>query len=99
MDAKAPRLVAGRGHDAPPFGPAAHDQRDARVFGMVQEMHVDEEGVHVQVQDGPLPGNLIGVLHVNRILVVPALTLADCPRKFDRTPLSDRASALSGEVG
>lgn len=79
MDAELAGFIAGRGDDAPATWLAADSQGQAPIFWMFEEMDVDEEGVHIQVEYGLRPGDLwfrklkwqIGILvfgrHLNQV--------------------------------
>ena len=50
VDTEAPGLIGARGDHAASAG-AAHDDRLAGQFGVVEQLHGREERVHVDVQD------------------------------------------------
>ena len=52
LHAKLARFVAGGGDDATLIGAATHDHREAAKLGPFQEFDGNEEGVHIDVEDG-----------------------------------------------
>jgi hypothetical protein len=58
VDAEFAGFVAGGGNDAALVGAAADDNRLAAKIGALEEFDGDEEGVHVDVEDGRVGGGL-----------------------------------------
>ena len=74
MDSEFARFVGGRGDDAALVALPADDDRLAFQRRVEEFFHGDEEGVHVDVEDGAREGGLLGGSHGARI-VAADLTL------------------------
>jgi hypothetical protein len=57
MDAKFAGFVAGGGNDAALVGAAADDNGLAAKIGALEEFDGDEEGVHINMEDGGVGGS------------------------------------------
>ncbi len=53
VDAKSAGFVGSGGNDAPVLRPAADEQRFARQVRILQHLDGGEEGIQIQMDDGP----------------------------------------------
>ncbi len=87
MDAVGPGLVRGGGHHPPPAG-AAHHHRLAPQLGPFQQLDVDEERVHVHVQDRP--GTILAIHVQDRPGTILAIDVQDRPGTIRRAGIRIR---------
>ena len=90
VDAKFPCRVAGRGDYAALVGLAAYDDGLAFERWVVEFFHRDEEGVHVEVEDGSH-----GRVRARRILGIPARSLVTVMSVQDSSSIARTAACES----